>query len=176
MSMNFFDVCAARYSHRSKFTGAPVPKADLEKIVLAGTQAPSGCNGQTTYFTVVTSPELLAELTTILDSDAIRTAQAIFVVSTEKRTYNFGGDYNLDFEIEDYASAIQNMLLATTALGYATCWYDGGTRIWGADEKIAKICNIPANRQVRTLLPIGVPETVGKQAGRKPIEERVNWL
>ena len=174
--MNFLKVCAARYSHRSSFTNAPVPKSDLEKIVLAGTQAPSGCNGQTTYFTVVTNPELIAQLTEVVDNDAMRTAQAVIVATTEKRTYNFGTGYDLDFEIEDYASAIQNILLAVTALGYATCWYDGAARIWGADAKIAKIIGSPEGRQVRTVLPIGVPETVGKQAGRKPIDERVVWI
>ena len=173
MNMSFFDAAQARYSHRSKFTAAPVAKADLEKIILAAIQAPSGCNAQTTYFTVVTDPTLLAQLKGILDSDAIDTAPVIIVVSTEKVVFDFGQPMN--FEVEDYSAAVQNILLAVTALGYATCWYDGGTRIGGRDKLIADILGIPDSRQVRTLLPIGVPEVVGTQAGRKPVEERVEW-
>jgi len=171
--MNFFEVLSSRYSHRSKFTSAPVAKADLEKIILAATQAPSGCNAQTTYFTVVTDPTLIAKLASIIKSDATSTAQAVIVCSTEKVVFDFGQPMN--FEIEDYAAAVQNILLAITALGYATCWYDGGTRIAGNDKAIANILGISEKRQVRTVLPIGVPETVGRQAGRKPIEERVEW-
>jgi len=169
--MNFFDIVAARYSHRTKYTSAPVPEADLQKIITAATQAPSGCNAQTTYFTVVTNPALLAGLAEIIKSDATRTAPAMIVVSTEKVTFDFG----LDFEVEDYAAAVQNILLSATALGYASCWYDGMSRLNGHDKKIAGLLNIPETRQVRTILPIGVPETTGKQAGRKPVEQRVEW-
>jgi len=171
--MNFFEIAASRYSHRAKFTSAKVPEADLIKIMEAATQAPSGCNAQTTYFTVVTDPTLLAKLAEILSNDATQTAPAIIVVATEKVTFDFG--VPMEFEIEDYAAAVQNILLAATALGYASCWYDGGTRLNDNDKKIAELLDIPATRQVRTLLPIGVPETVGTQAGRKPMAERVAW-
>jgi len=169
--MNFFEIVAARYSHRTKYTSAKVSEVDLTKIITAATQAPSGCNAQTTYFTVVTSPVLLAKLAEIIQSDATRTATAMIVVSTEKVTFDFG----LDFEVEDYAAAVQNILLSATALGYASCWYDGMSRLNGNDKAIAKLLDIPETRQVRTILPIGVPETVGSQAGRKPIEQRVEW-
>jgi len=171
--MNFFEIAASRYSHRSKFTNAPIPEADLVKIMTAALQAPSGCNAQTTYFTVVTDPELLAKIAEILPSEAAQSAPAIIVAATEKVTFDFG--VPMDFEIEDYSAAVQNILLATTALGYASCWYDGGTRLGGNDKALAKLLDIPENRQVRTILPIGVPEVVGSQAGRKPMEERVVW-
>ena len=169
--MNFFEIVAARYSHRTKYTSAAVPKADLTKIITAATQAPSGCNAQTTYFTVVTEPTLLAKLADIIQSDATRTASAMIVVATEKITFDFG----LDFEVEDYAAAVQNILLSATALGYASCWYDGMSRLNGNDKAIAKLLDIPETQQVRTVLPIGIPETVGNQAGRKPFEQRVEW-
>ena len=170
--MNFFDLVAARYSHRTKYTSAPVPEADLTKIITAATQAPSGCNAQTTYFTVVTNPALLAKLADVIQSDATRTAPAMIVVSTKKVTFDFG----LDFEVEDYAAAVQNILLSATALGYASCWYDGMSRLNGNDKKIAKILDIPATQQVRTILPIGVPETAGTQAKRKSLAERVKYM
>ena len=169
--MNFFETVAARYSHRTKYTSAAVPKSDLVKILTAATQAPSGCNAQTTYFTVVTAPALLTKLADIIQSDATRTAPAMIVVSTEKVTFDFG----LDFEVEDYAAAVQTILLSAAALGYASCWYDGMSRLNGNDRAIAELLNIPATRQVRTILPIGVPEIIGSQAGRKPIEQRVEW-
>jgi len=127
--MNFFEIVAARYSHRTKYTSAIVPKSDLMKILTAATQAPSGCNAQTTYFTVVTDPALLEKLANIIQSEATRTAPAMIVVSTEKVTFDFG----LDFEVEDYAAAVQTILLSAAAMGYASCWYDGMSRLNGND-------------------------------------------
>jgi len=170
--MNFFEIINSRYSHRTKYTSAPVPKEDLIKIISAATNAPSGCNAQTSYFTVVTDPTLLTKLADIISSDATRTAPAMVVVSTEKVTFDFG----LDFEIEDYAAAVQTILLSATALGYASCWYDGMSRLNGNDTAIANILDIPKTQQVRTILPIGIPETQGKPAQRKPLDQRVTWL
>jgi len=175
--MNFFEAASTRYSHRSALKPTPVPHGDLLKIVTAGAQAPSGCNAQTTYFSVVTDSTLLAGLSEIIDSDAVRTAPAIIVVSSKYVPHDFGPAHpNMAFEVEDYAAAVQNMLLAVTALGYATCWYDGAARIYGNDTRIAKLLGIADNLQVRTVLPIGIPVTIGKQGGRRPLEERVNWL
>jgi len=35
------------------------------------------------------------------------------------------GDYNLEFEIEDYAASTENIMLAITAMGYSGVWMDG---------------------------------------------------
>jgi len=169
--MNFFEIVQARHSYRGSFTNATIPEEEIIKIVDAGLRAPSGCNAQTTYFTVVTNPELRAKLAEILVKDAIRTAPVLIILATEKVTFDFG----LNFELEDYAAAVENILLAATALGYASCWYDGVTRLEGRDKAIAKLLEIPETRQVRTILPIGVPEKAGNQAPRKPFEERVEW-
>ena len=170
--MDFFEIVSKRYSHRGAFTSAPVPKEDVLKIVTAAMQAPSGCNAQTTFFTVVTDPKLIAALGEIITADAVRTAPVVVVVSTVKETFNFG----LDFELEDYGAAVENILLGATALGYASCWFDGTSRLNGNDEKIRALLGVPVGQQVRTLLPIGVPQQVGAQAPRKALEDRVRFL
>ena len=169
--MDFFTTVEARYSHRTAYTNAPVPKEDIVKIVDAGLRAPSGCNAQTTSFVVVTNPDLRAQIAELLPKDAIRTAPVLIIGVTEKVRFNFG----LDFEVEDYSAAVENILLAATALGYASCWYDGQTRQDGRGEAIAKLLGVPEGKMVRTILPIGVPEAVGKQAARKAFDERVVW-
>jgi nitroreductase len=169
--MDFFKVIEARYSHRSGFEDTAVPEADLIKILDAGIRAPSGCNAQTTDFIVVTNPALRAEIAKIFDSEAVNTAPAIIVAFTKKVRFDFG----LDFELEDYGAAIENILLAATALGYASVWLDGGTRLDGRDAALAKLLDIPGNMQVRTVMPVGVPKESGKQAARKSFEERVTW-
>ena len=169
--MDFFEIVKARHSFRGCYTDAQVPEEDLIKIVDAGLRAPSGGNKQTTDFVIVTNAELIAKLSKIVVCDSIRTAPAVIVGITSLFTLDFG----LSFEVEDYSAAVENILLAATALGYASCWFDGTTRLGGRDEVIAKLLNIPQNKQVRTLMPVGVPENPGKQAPRKPFDERVTW-
>jgi nitroreductase len=106
-----------------------------------------------------------------LANDAIKTASAIIVAVTEKVTFDFG----LDFEVEDYAAAVENILLAATALGYASFWCDGTVRCTDAHEKIAKLLSVDEGQTVRCVLPVGVPKTLGKQASRKDFSARVIW-
>ena len=168
--MDFFKVIESRHSYRAAYTDANIPEADLIKILDAGIRAPSGCNGQTTSFILVTNPELRAQIAQIFNAEPVKTAPALIIAVTEKFTFDFG----LDFELEDYAAAVENILLAATALGYASCWYDGMTRLGNADV-LAKLLGVPEGRQVRTILPVGVPVKQGSQAPRKPFGERVDW-
>ena len=168
--MDFFKAIEARHSYRGAYADKPVPEADLTKIIDAGIRAPSGCNAQTTSFILVTNAELRAKIAALFNAEPVRTAPALIMAVTEKVTFDFG----LDFELEDYGAAVQNILLAATALGYASCWYDGMTRL-GCAGQLAELLGVPEGKQLRTILPVGVPLSQGAQAARKPFGERVNW-
>jgi len=168
--MDFFEVIESRHSYRGGYTNDLIPEADLVKILDAGIRAPSGCNAQTTSFILVTNPKLRAQIAEIFSVQPVKTAPALIMVVTQKVTFDFG----LDFELEDYGAAVENILLAATALGYASCWYDGMTRL-GSANALAKLLNVPADKQLRTILPIGVPADKGTQPPRKPFDERVDW-
>jgi len=169
--MDFFKVIESRHSYRAAFTDANIPEADLIKILDAGIRAPSGCNAQTTSFILVTNPELRSKISKILIKETVETAPALIIVVTEKVTFNFG----LNFELEDYGAAVENILLAATALGYASCWLDGVTRLNGVCDAIASLLEVPPEKQVRCVLPVGVPVNQGVQPARKPFGERVDW-
>lgn len=169
--MDFFKVIEERHSFRGRYEDKAVPEADLIKILDAGIRAPSGCNAQTTNFIVVTNAAQRGEIAKLFNMDAVTSAPAIIVAYTKKVTFDFG----LDFELEDYGAAVENILLAATALGYASLWVDGSTRLDGRDAAIAKLLNIPPDMQLRTIIPIGIPKEPGKQAARKPLEQRVEW-
>jgi len=52
--------------------------------------------------------------------------------------------------IQDYAAAIENMLLAITSLGYASCWIEGHiTESAETQKQIAGLLNIPENEGKR---------------------------
>ena len=118
--MNTLETIAARRSYRGKFLPTPVPREHLKQILEAGYHAPSGCNKQTTSFIAVDDPEVMAKLHAVIAPPVGETAPAMVCVLTRKiiayrdRTYY----------IQDYAAAIENMLLAITELGYASCWIE----------------------------------------------------
>ncbi|MCL2096174.1 MAG: nitroreductase family protein [Oscillospiraceae bacterium] len=169
--MDFFKAAELRHSYRGAYTNEIVPDEDLVKILDAGIRAPSGCNAQTTSFVLVTNPELKAEIAKIFGPEPVKTASALIIVVTEKITFDFG----LDFELEDYGAAVENILLAITSLGYASCWYGGGVRLGGVHEKLAGLLNLPKGKEAQCILPVGVPNEQKSQPGRKSFAERVDW-
>jgi nitroreductase len=169
--MDVFEAIDKRYSYRGGFTDAPVPEEDLRKIVQAGIQAPSGVNAQTTSFVIVTDPATIAAIDGVVERQVVREARAILACVVD-HTPAFR---DMSFAAEDCAAAVENMLLAITALGYATVWLDGILRVEGYAERIARILGVPADRQVRILLPLGVPAKPGTQKEKKPFAERA-WF
>ena len=169
--MDLFDAIGKRHSYRGGFLDRSVPREHLKKIVQAGIQAPSGCNAQTTSFVIVDDPAVLAAIAGIVDRPVVREAQAMIVcVIDHKPAYQ-----DKSFAAEDCAAATENMLLAITALGYATVWIDGALRSEDRARKIADILGVPANLKVRILLPIGVPEETLPQKEKKGFPERA-WF
>lgn len=169
--MELFDTIAKRCCYRGRFTDAAVPREDLMKIVQAAIEAPSACNRQMASFVVVDDPELLRQIGEMIDKPVCRTAKAMIVcVGDPQPVYN-----EFSFVKEDCAAATENMLLAITALGYASVWLDGVLRAEDRAARIGRLLAIPVDRSVRILLPIGVPAEPGQKAKRLPFEERA-WF
>ena len=119
--MTFFETLQKRHCYRGKFRPDPVPREDLRAIMEAGLAAPSGCNTQTTSLIAVDDPELLAKLRAIINKRVGDSAPAMICVLTQ-RIPSYHGRC---FAVQDYAAAIENMLLAIVALGYQSCWVEG---------------------------------------------------
>ncbi|MFZ1933929.1 MAG: nitroreductase family protein [Thermoguttaceae bacterium] len=169
--MNLFDAIASRYSYRGEFADSPLPRADLAKIAQAGIQAPSACNAQVVSFVIVDDAKLVRQIAEILGKPFCLTAKAMIVCLADPRpVYS-----NLSFAAEDCAAAVENMLLAITALGYASVWLDGVVRAEGRAVRIGRLLDVPPDRQVRIVLPIGVPVEPGAQRDRFPFTDRA-WF
>ncbi len=142
--MNTLDAIAARRSIR-KFKDTPLPEELLQKILLAGTQAPSGKNRQPWRFMIVKA-EKRAEMLRIF-REAIHQAKArgddigsspwsanvmeqapvsVFVINPEGLPpwLEHSTDQNIwdVVDIQSVGAAIQNMLLAAQDLGIGSLW------------------------------------------------------
>lgn len=168
--MDIFEAIEKRHSYRGPFTDATVSRDDLRKIVSAGLAAPSGCNGQTTEFVIIDDENIVRQINQMHETNkAMQQGKAYIacLINTDPQPVYQGKS----FEIEDCSAAVENMLLAITALGYASVWIDG----WLRGDKalsIAKLLSIPQTKTTRILLPIGVPAEQSKQPEKKPFEQR----
>ena len=74
--------------------------------------------------------------------------------------------------MEDGSAAIENMLIASTALGYGSCWLEGWTL--PREDEFKVLLGIPEDRRLLTLIPIGVP--VGwPTCEKKSLDEVLYW-
>jgi nitroreductase len=169
--MDLFEAIAKRHSYRGTFREVPIPREDLLKIVQAGVQAPSGKNAQTTSFIIVDDAVLLGQIAEMLDRPVCSTARAMIVCVIDPRPVLPG----MSFAAEDAAAAVENMLLAITALGYATVWLDGALRTNDLAGRIGRVLGVPPGRSVRILLPLGIPDQPGAQREKLPFDQRA-WF
>ena len=169
--MDIFECVQKRYSYRGSYLDTPVPREDLEKIIKAGLAAPSGCNKQTTSLVGLDDTELLNSITGLLNKNGFggKIAPAGICVLTQE----IPGYADVYFNVQDYSAAIENMLLAITYLGYASCWIEGQvTESAETQRQISELLNIPEKYAVVGFLPVGVPEKQGKRPGYKAFSER----
>ena len=169
--MDLFDALASRYSYRGEFTETLVPREDLEKIVAAGLHAPSACNEQVTTFVMVDDRNLLRQIAEIVNKPVCHSAPAMIACVSDPRPV-FAG---LSFASEDCAAAVENMLLAITALGYASVWLDGALRSENRVARIGQLLGVPSGKAIRVLLPVGVPAQPGRQREKPPFG-RCAWF
>ncbi len=170
--MDTLAVIYERASYRGKYRDTPVPRSDLQAILEAGLAAPSGCNKQTTSLIAVDDPKILAALKQLIVPPKCETAPALICVLTQRIV----AYRDKCFYIQDYAAAIENMLLAAVALGYQSCWIEG--HITDADaigRQMADLLGVPADYDLVCVLPIGVAAEPVRRAVKKPFAERA-WF
>ena len=169
--MDFFEAVKKRYSHKEKFLPNPVPLADLEKIAEAGLAAPSGMNWQCVRMIILPDKKAIEPVYNAVPTDRLLTAPAAIAVLTD----SFTQDEKKNFELEDYSAAVQNMLLAAVALGYASLWLDSPYFEGAMQKKALEALGAPNGYRLRAVLPIGLPDGEGSRREKMPFNERVSY-
>jgi len=166
--MDLFTAIKERHSYRGLLDQSKVPLIHLRQIVEAGMAAPSGCNAQTTSFIIVEEDPVMDSLKAIVDHKALESApNAIVIFSEDLKVFN-----ETSFVKEDYSAAVENMLLAITALGYASVWLDGVLRRDKIAERVSALLGIPDKYSVNVILPVGLPIEIAPRKEKKSFEER----
>jgi nitroreductase len=157
--MDLFETVEKRRSIR-KFKPNPIPDKNLKKILEAGRLAPSGGNRQPWSFIVVRKPETKKKLAAVANlqrfiADADTVLIALGDPAVSKSLYK-----------QDPMIAIEHMVLASTALGYGTCWIGAFN-----ENDVKEIAKVPENMTVIALLPIGIPDENPPPKPRRAFKE-----
>jgi nitroreductase len=187
----FFAVARAQRAHR-RFTGDPVPGDDLRRILEAATWAPSAENAQPWVFVVVRDPvrrALLDDLGRTLwdqgarDASAGRLDPALLAEVDHGTETGFGGAPVLVVVAGDTSRcrraalassvfpAVQNLLLAASALGYGTALT---TLTTYATDDVRRIVELPEQIDPVAVVPIGVPARPLGPSRREPVDEHTH--
>ncbi len=145
-----------------EYTGEPIPRDDLEALVDAGRLAATGGNRQPWEFVVVTDRQMIGKLK-VAAAWMDRAAAIIAVVMDPELSR---------WWVEDGAAAIENILIAATALGYGSCWLEGWTL--PREVEFKELLGIPEQKRLLTLIPVGVPVSWPEKE-KKPLSEVLRW-
>ncbi|MFX0162282.1 MAG: nitroreductase family protein [Candidatus Hodarchaeota archaeon] len=170
--MDLFEAIKRRRSIR-KYMDEDVLEEDLEKILEAAILAPSAGNRQAWDFVIVRDESVKKALVkAALGQNFIAEAPVVVVVcaNMERSASRYGSRGSGLYCIQDTAAAIQNMLLAVTALGLGACWI-------GAfhEEGVTKILELPIGVRPVAIIPIGHPAKIPRPTPRFRLSEVLHY-
>jgi nitroreductase len=168
--MKFIELAEKRCSIRG-FKPDPVPEALLSEILQAGNLAPTAKNLQPFHFIVVREPARLDALAKAYPAPFFREAPVVLVICVDPSNGWVRERYDGKNYCEvDAAIAIDHMTLAAADLGLGSCW------IGAFDPKlVSEVMGLPAGIEPIALLPIGYPNTAGRDKKRKSLKELVRY-
>ncbi len=170
--MNTIEAIRTRMSYRGLYKPDPVSREKLEIILEAGLAAPSGCNKQTTSLIAVDDPALIEKLKALIDPPICETAPAMICVLTKR----IAAYRDVCFAAQDYAAAIENMLLSAVELGLSSCWIEGHiTDVDQIGRKMADVLGVPQEYELVCFLPLGIAAEPARRVKKKPSDQRA-WF
>jgi nitroreductase len=170
-------------------TSRDVDEALIDQILEVGTHAPNGGNRQIYRFIVIRDAETKRQLAEIYDTlgaqrygnPESRTTWAQMPVMIAACSIPSSGPAGASSNASRSATAasvlpaVQNMLLAITALGLGSVL----TTLWKEEEaKVNQILGLPEGAEIHAILPIGWPDRKYGRNHRKPVSEvtyRERW-
>ena len=167
------DILELIKSRRSvkKYKSDPVPKALIEKIVEAGTYAPTGKNWQSPIILAVTNKEIRDELSRLNFGadpdkrvDPFYGAPCVLVVLADKSKHTY---------LYDGSLVMGNMLLAAHSLGLGACWIHRAKETFesAAGKAILKKLGIEGDYEGIGNCIVGYPDMTPVDKPRKE-----NWV
>ncbi len=149
-----------------EYQDKPIAKEVLEIIVDAARFAPTARGVQPWEFIVITEGVTLRGIGQIAETGRfIAQAKACIAVFCSDTKYY----------LEDGCAATENILIAATALGIASCWVAGDKKPYSSE--INSLLNAPPSFKLVSLIALGYPESekVFRIIEKRNLNDVIHW-
>jgi len=170
--MELLEAIKGRRSTRS-FKKQNISSNVIETIIDAARCAPSAGNIQPWEFVIIKNPAVKKKLAeAALNQRHVEEAPAVIVVcADEKRSsMGYGSRGRTLYCLQDTAAATQNILLTAYSLGLGTCWVGAFN-----EDEVKEILNAPEGIKPVAMIPLGYPNEIARQRGRKLLNQIVHY-
>ncbi|MEW5801938.1 MAG: nitroreductase family protein [bacterium] len=158
------EILQSRKSQRSFLDNKPIPREHLEQIVDCARLAATARNVQPWEFVVVTDRGVRQKIAEIATTGKfIAQASACIVVFCQDTKYY----------LEDGCAATENILIAATALGIASCWVAGDKKPY--DEDIRHLLGVPQGYKLVSFIALGYDGQEVQRHPKRPLTEVLHW-
>lgn len=163
--MEAFELIKTRRSIR-KFTDETVPDKLINKIIEAGTWAPSGMNNQPWKFAVVRNEDLKNKLSRLTHySKIILRSNVLIAVFLDNSL-----SYDRTKDTLAIGACIQNMLLLIHSMGLGAVWLG---EILKNKDRVREIVEGSQDLELMAVIALGYPAEKGGKVSRKGLNETV---
>ena len=157
--MEVFEAIEKRRSIR-KYKPSGISNEYLKKILEAARLAPSAGNRQPWRFVVVRNSDRKKLLAEAAQNQMFLADAGVIIVALAD------AEASPKWFKQDVMIAMEHMVLASTSLGYGTCWIGAFE-----EEQVKQLLGVPERIAVVALLPIGVPDEKPQRKPRKDFGE-----
>ena len=157
------DALTCIHTRRSirRFTEESVTDDEIRSLLDAAMIAPSAGNARPWAFVLITDKTLIERIPGINPYAAMATeAPLTILVCGDLQTEKYPG-----YWVQDCSAAVQNILLAATALGLGSVW----TGVFPKEDRVKgfrELCNLPEHVMPLAALVIGRPAVEARRMSR----------
>jgi nitroreductase len=161
--MQALEAIKTRRSVRS-FGSKTLACGTIEELIDCARLAPTARNIQPWEFVVVTKRGLLEALGALIEN-------ARFVAQCSCCIAIFCKDTK--YYLEDGCAAMQNLLIAATALGLSSCWVAGDKKEYA--HKVKELLYVPEGFKLVSMVALGYSESRPASILKRSVKEVLHW-
>lgn len=148
------------------FLDKDVPLTVIEKLIEAGSYAPSGHNNQPWRFIIIKDKQFKDNLANFtIYGDIIRRANSLILVFMDKEN-----SYHKEKDLMAIGASIQNILLYANSLGIGTAWLG---EILKNAERIRDLCQLTERYELFCVIALGWIDKKPKKVEREPLSSLI---
>ena len=164
--MDIFELIKTRRSIR-KFTEEPVSDEIIDRIIEAGTWAPSGLNNQPWKFAVIRDKELKANIAKLTRySRTVLNANTLIAVFLDNSL-----SYDRTKDCQGIGACIQNILLAVHSAGFGAVWL--GEILKNKDKVRQMLAEGSPDLELMAVIALGHPAEKGGKGMRNDFRDTI---